>query len=233
MINKIFNEDFLIGVKSIETETIDCIVTDPPYKIITGGDSNGANSIRPKGMLSGNRELMKSIPKMEEWIPECYRVLKNGSHAYFMVNSTNLIQMSNIIEKTGFKIHNFLVWKKNNCTPSQFYMKNCEYIIFCRKGKAKYINKMGDSKTVHDCNNILGTKVHPTEKPIALMEMYIENSTNIGDIVLDPFVGSGTTAVAAKNLNRRYIGFELDKTYFDIAQKRIQDAQTLFSQHGA
>ena len=173
MINKIFNEDFLIGVKSIETETIDCIVTDPPYKIITGGDSNGANSIRPKGMLSGNRELMKSIPKMEDWIPECFRVLKNGSHAYFMVNSTNLLQMANVIEKTGFKIHNFLVWKKNNCTPSQFYMKNCEYVIFCRKGKAKYINKIGDSKTVHDCSNILGNKVHPTEKPISLMELYI------------------------------------------------------------
>ena len=229
MINKIFNDDFLIGVKSIETETIDCIVTDPPYKIITGGDSNGANSVRPKGMLSGNRELMKYIPKMEEWIPECFRVLKNGSHAYFMVNSTNLLQMANVIEKTGFKIHNFLVWKKNNCTPSQFYMKNCEYVIFCRKGKAKYINKMGDSKTVHEYNNILGNKVHPTEKPISLMEMYIENSTNIGDIVLDPFVGSGTTAIAAKNLNRKYIGFEIDKSYFDTAQKRIQDAQTLFS----
>ena len=216
-------------LKELESNSIDLLVTDPPYKIITGGDSNGKNSIRPKGILSGNRELMKFIPKFDEWIPECFRVLKDGTHAYIMTNSTNLIEIANSIEKAGFKIHNILVWRKNNCTPSQFYMKNCEYVIFCRKGKAKYINNMGDSKTVHDFNNIIGNKVHPTEKPVQLIEMYIENSTEIGDVVLDPFIGSGTTAIAAKNLNRNYIGFEIDNLYFEIAQNRIQNERTLFS----
>ena len=213
-------------LKTIQSETIDLIVTDPPYKIITGGDSNGKNSIRPKGILSGNRELMKFIPKFSEWLPECYRVLKNGTHAYFMVNSTNLTEMLVEVEKAGFKIHNILIWKKNNCTPSQFYMKNCEYIIFCRKGKAKYINNMGGSKTVHDFNNIIGNKVHPTEKPVELMSIYVENSSNENDLVLDPFMGSGSTGIACLKLNRKFIGIEIDTNYFDIAQNRLMETKT-------
>lgn len=165
---------------------------------------------------------MKSIPKMSEWIPECFRILKNGSHAYFMVNSSNLLEMANVITSSGFKIHNYLVWEKNNCTPSQFYMKNCEYVIFCRKWKAKYINNIGASKTVHKIDNILGNKVHPTEKPIALMDIYILNSSNDGDIVFDPFMGSGTTGYSAVSNNRRFIGMEIDTDYFQIAKERIE-----------
>lgn len=219
---KLIKGDFLLEIKNAPDECVDLIVTDPPYKIITGGDSDGANSIRPKGILSGNRELMKSIPKMSEWIPECFRILKNGSHAYFMVNSSNLLEMANVITSSGFKIHNYLVWEKNNCTPSQFYMKNCEYVIFCRKGKAKYINNIGASKTVHKIDNILGNKVHPTEKPIALMDIYILNSSNDGDIVFDPFMGSGTTGYSAVSNNRRFIGMEIDTDYFQIAKERIE-----------
>ena len=224
---KLYKGDCLELMRGVGTESIDLIVTDPPYKIITGGDSNGKNSIRPKGILSGNRELMKFIPKFSEWLPECYRVLKNGTHAYFMVNSTNLMEMLVEVEKTGFKIHNILIWKKNNCTPSQFYMKNCEYIIFCRKGKAKYINNMGGSKTVHDINNIKGNKVHPTEKPAELMSIYVENSSNVKDLVLDPFMGSGSTGVACVNTFRNFIGIEMDENYFEIAEKRIEEAQEL------
>jgi len=213
--------DCLEILKTIPSESIDCLVTDPPYKIITGGDSNGKNSVRPKGILKGNRELMKTIPKFSDWLPEMFRVLKDGSQNYVMVNSSNLLKMANEIEKTGFKIQNFLIWQKNNCTPSQFYMKNCEYTLFFRKGKSKYINDIGGSKTVHSFNNIIGNKLHPTEKPIDLMEFYIRNSTNENDIVLDPFMGSGTTMLACKNLNRKGIGIEKEQMYFDIATKRL------------
>jgi site-specific DNA-methyltransferase (adenine-specific) len=230
--------DALEILKTIPSESIDCVVTDPPYKIITGGDSNGKNSIRPKGILKGNRELMRTVPKFSEWLPELFRVLKDGTQNYVMVNSSNLLKMSNEIEKAGFKIQNFLVWQKNNCTPSQFYMKNCEYTIFFRKGNSKYINDIGGSKTVHSFNNIIGNKVHPTEKPIELMEFYINNSTNENDVVLDPFMGSGTTGVACKNLNRRFIGIEMQEDYFNIASERVEEkrkekeieAPTLFNE---
>jgi len=210
-------------LKSIPSESIDCVVTDPPYKIITGGDSNGKNSIRPKGILKGNRELMRTVPEFSEWLPELFRVLKDGTQNYVMVNSSNLLKMANEIENAGFKIQNFLVWQKNNCTPSQFYMKNCEYTIFFRKGKSKYINDIGGSKTVHSFDNIIGNKVHPTEKPIELMEFYINNSTNENEVVLDPFMGSGTTGVACKKLNRMFIGIEMQEDYFNIATERVSE----------
>jgi site-specific DNA-methyltransferase (adenine-specific) len=96
-------------------------------------------------------------------------------------------------------------------------MKNCEYVLLLRKGKAKWINNIGGSKTVHQFNNIIGNKRHPAEKPQDLIEFYISNSSNEGDIVLDPFMGCGTTARAAKHLNRNFIGYEIDEKYVNIA----------------
>lgn len=101
-------------------------------------------------------------------------------------------------------------------------MKNAEYILFLRKEKAKTINNAG-SKTVHEFDNIIGNKSHPTEKPIELMELYITNSSNIGDVVLDPFMGAGSTGLAALKNDRKFIGFEIDKKYYDIAEKRLEE----------
>ena len=219
--------DCLELMKDIPDESVDLVLTDPPYKTITGGDSNGANSVRPKGMLSGNRKLFshQSGIKISDWMPEIYRVLKNGTHCYVMTNSLNLTQMLVESQKAGFKLHNLLAWEKNNCTPSQYYMKNCEYILFLRKGSAKWINNIGGSKTIHKFDNIIGRKKHPTEKPVELMKFYIENSSLPGETILDPFMGSGSTGVAAVNTNRNFIGFELDPTYFEIAKQRIEKAK--------
>ena len=221
-LNKIYNEDFLNN--NLPDNSIDLCITDPPYKTITGGDSNGANSERPKGMLKGNRKLFKHQQlKISDWMSEIFRVLKPKSHCYIFTNVLNLAEMLNVSEQVGFKLHNLLVWEKNNCTPSQFYMKNCEYILFLRKEKAKWINDIGGSKTVHKYNNIIGNKKHPTEKPVDLLDFYLKNSSQEGDVVLDPFCGSGSTLVSAKNNNRNYIGYEIDSEYSDIANERLSD----------
>lgn len=206
---------------------VDMILTDPPYKTITGGDSNGINSVRPKGMLSGNRKLFKhqNTLKISDWMPLIYSCLKDSSHAYIFTNALNLNDMINESQKVGFKLHNILVWEKNNCTPSQYYMKNCEYILFLRKGKAKWINNIGDSKTVHKFQNIIGNKLHPCEKPVDLLSFYINNSSNEGDAILDPFMGSGSTGIACLNTNRNFIGIELDQKYYNIAKNRLQEAE--------
>lgn len=210
---------------NISDNSIDLIVTDPPYKTITGGDLNGKSSIRPKGMLKGNRKLFRyQNIEISDWMSELYRVLKDNSHCYIFTNSLNMQEMLNEATSIGFKLHNILVWVKNNCTPSQFYMKNCEYVLFLRKGRAKWINNIGDSKTAHQFNNIIGNKNHPTEKPIDLLEFYIKNSSQEKDIVLDPFMGSGSTGVACINANRKFIGIELDLDYFKIAKQRIENA---------
>ena len=221
---QLYNDDCLKVLSSMPDNSVDLIITDPPYKTITGGNSNGANSERPRGMLGGNRKLFthQNNIKIGDWMPELYRIAKDGSHIYIFTNSLNLTEMLTMSANVGFKLHNLLVWEKNNCTPSQFYMKNCEYILFLRKGKAKWINDIGGSKTVHKFNNIIGGKLHPCEKPVDLLEFYISNSSNKEDVVLDPFMGSGSTGVAAKNLNRDFIGIELDEKYFEIAKERIE-----------
>lgn len=101
-------------------------------------------------------------------------------------------------------------------------MNQLEFILMLRKGAAKNVNDMGISNCL-SCPNIIGKgeQYHPTAKPVALMEVLIRQSSNEGDIVLDPFAGSGSTLIAAKRLNRRYIGFEIDKRYYDMAVKRL------------
>lgn len=220
---KLYCGDCLELMKDIPDGSVDMILTDPPYKTITGGDKNSSKHKRPQGMLSGNRKLFKYQKiDISSWIPALYHALKDGGHCYIFTNSLNLTEMLVESQKCGFKLHNLLVWEKNNCTPSQFYMKNCEYVLFLRKGKAKWINNIGDSKTVHKFNNIIGKKKHPTEKPTELLEFYIKNSSNSGDVVLDPFMGSGSTGVACVKTGRNFIGIELDEKYFNIAKERIE-----------
>lgn len=198
--------------------SIDLLVTDPPYKTITGGDGDGANSVRPKGMLGGDRKLFahQNGPKPSDWMPKAYGALKEGSHAYVFTNALNMGAMLDAARDAGFRLHNILVWEKNNCTPSQYYMKTCEYVLFLRKGKAKWINDIGGSRTVHRFDNVRG-KRHPCEKPVGLLEYYIANSSEPGDIVLDPFAGSGSTMEAALALGRHFVGYEIDESYIDVA----------------
>lgn len=208
-------------MKNIKDESIDLIVTDPPYKCISGGKPNKKG--QPSGMLSKNDgKIFKHnniLPN--DWFPILYRILKEGSHCYVMTNTINLENYLKISREVGFQLHNLLVWKKNNVTPNRWYMKNGEYVLFLRKGKAKKINNLG-SKTVHNIDNIKN-KTHPTEKPVELMELYVSNSSNENEVVLDPFMGSGSTGVACINTNRRFIGIELDDNYFNIAKERIKN----------
>lgn len=160
--------------------------------------------------------------KFSDWIPEVYRVLKDGSHFYCMTNVLNLSKVIVEAEKAGFYLHNILVWEKNTANANRWYMKNCEFTLFFKKGKAKTINNPG-SKMVHKFNNPTGNKTHPTEKPVELMEFYVLNSSNVGDIVLDPFMGSGATGVASVTNNRNFIGIEIDSIYYNVAERRVKD----------
>lgn len=219
---RIHNTDSIEFMRNMEECSVSLIVTDPPYNTITGGDSDGANSKRPQGMLDGNRKLFKHQKlKISNWMTELYRVLKESSHCYIMTNSLNMEEMLTESRKAGFKLHNILVWEKNNCTPSQFYMKNCEYTLFLRKGKAKWVNDIGGSKTVHKFNNIIGKKTHPCEKPVDLLKFYISNSSDEDTVVFDPFMGTGSCGIACNELGVEFIGCELDKEYFDIAKERL------------
>lgn len=233
---KLYNDDCLKVLKDIPDESIDLVCTDCPYHIVQGGCTTGAYG-NPSGVLnydySKNEsedieftrqgKLFKHNDIMfEEWLPEVYRILKQDTHCYIMVNARNLAELQIKAESVGFKFQNILIWFKNNATPNRYYLNAYEMILMLRKGKAKNINNMG-TKNVLQINNIIGNKKHPTEKPVELMRILVENSTSGGDIVLDPFMGAGSTGVACKNLGRDFIGIEIDEKYFKIAKERLEE----------
>ena len=216
--------DCLDILSTLESESIDLVVTDPPYRVISGGTNVGKEGQhRPSGMLSANTSKIfeHNDIDVEEYMPLLFSVLKPNSQAYIMTNTLNLERMMRSARETGFQLHNVLVWVKDNCTPNRWYMKNVEYTLFLRKGKAKTINNVG-SLTAHKVNNVKG-KVHPTEKPFELMQMYVENSSQEGDVVLDPFMGGGSTGIACVNADRNFIGIEKDDEFFKIAKDRIEN----------
>lgn len=220
----LYHDDCMNVFKNIPDNSIDLVVTDPPYKVISGGKPHKKG--QPSGMLSKNdgKIFKYNNIKPEVWMPEVYRVLKEGTHCYIMTNTINLEDYLRIARECGFGLHNVLSWEKNNCTPSRWYMKNGEFTLFLRKGKAKAINNPG-SKMIHSFDNIIGNKVHPTEKPVELMKFYIENSSSVGDIVLDPFMGSNSTGRACRELDRKFIGIEIDDEYFRIDQEEMSKAK--------
>lgn len=209
--------------EQIQDNSIDCIITDPPYETISGGAQENEYVNRPTGILAKNdgKIFAHNDISIKYWIPECYRVLKPSTHIYIMTNLLNLEEYMAEIRKAGFDIHNLLIWEKNNATPNRWYMKNCEYIIFARKGAAKPINDCG-TKTVLQVKNVQN-RIHPTEKPLELLEIFIKNSSNPGDIILDPFGGSMSTALAAVKTGRKAISFEIDEQYYNLGKERLDN----------
>ena len=224
---ELLNDDCLTILKGISTNSIDLVITDPPYKLnkTTGSMTSTSKAEKWQGNLKAGDKTANIINmvKFSEWLPEVYRVLKKDAHCYIWINDKNLIDLCNEAEKVGFKLHNILVWKKNNVTPNRWYLKYCEFILFLHKGKSFPIRNMGDAQ-LYECDNINGKdKLHPTQKPIEYLERLIIKSSNEFDTVLDCFMGSGSTGVACKNLNRKFIGIELDDNYFNIAKERIEN----------
>lgn len=240
----IHNADCMDILKMIDNETIDCVVTDCPYHIISGGCTNDAVKIGRYREMSGaiSHRLDNARDEAEEnairntrqgkifehndiefseWIPEIYRVLKNDTYCYIMVNPRNLKELWENSEEAGFEFQQLIVWDKGNATPNKWYMNCYELILMLRKGRAKNINNMGTWNILR-VPNVTRVKYHPTEKNVDLMRILVENSTDKGDVVLDPFMGSGSTGVACKELGREFIGIEIDPKYYDIAEKRIK-----------
>jgi len=218
-------------MQQILDNSIDLIVTDPPYKTT----SRGIGKLSTTGGILKNKTFNSGKPfkivEIDEYIEELYRVLKDTGHCYIMTNNKNLTKFLSVIEKSDFNFIKVLVWDKISPLPNQFYMDRHEYIILLRKGKAvKVHNNSIPSilavKTVSKRN--LDYEKHMTEKPVELMEILVSQSSNEGEIILDPFMGNGTTAVACANTNRKFIGFELDSKYYEIAQNRIQE-HTIYS----
>lgn len=213
--------DCLDLMRQIPDESVDCVVTDPPYRVISGGKTCAPGYGFRQSVLSENdgRIFTHNNMTFEQYMPEVHRVLKPASHFYFMTNNLNLRDALNAVKRFGFHFHNLLRWDKNTKTSNRWYMKDCEYTVFAAKRPVKPINDCGSSQGFKFDNP--RNKRHPTEKPVELMQHYIENSTLGGELVLDPFAGSGTTVIAAERTGRRWIGIESDPVYYYPAIGRV------------
>ena len=223
---QVYNTDAIEWLKTLDNDSVDLIVSDPPYRVTQHGHSGLGGIFKTKvgedkklnGKLFEHNEV-----DVNDYAGELYRVLKPDSHCYIMTNDRNLQNFLNVFTNIGFNFCKLLIWDKQNKITNQYYMNQVEYILFMYKGRNKQINNCGTSNLI-SVNNVKNkTHNHPTEKPVELMEILIKNSTNEGDLVLDPFVGVGATPVACQNLKRNFIGCELDKNYYDTTMERLNE----------
>ena len=221
--------DCLAIMKDIPDKSIDLIVTDPPYDVsVTGGG----------GTINKVKKLNKSLEDLVEAnITNGYDIEILGEEFMRVMKEPNIYLWCNKIQiPEYFKFYvdkhkckfDIICWHKTNALPtySNKYLSDTEYLLYFRKGKGKCFPKSyEDAKTYYiaPINHKDKEKYkHPTIKPLDITGKLIRNSSNENDVVLDPFMGSGTTGVACKESNRNFIGIEIDEKYFEIAKKRIE-----------
>ena len=215
---KLILGDCLEKMKEIESGSIDMVLTDPPY-----GMDFQSNRRVVKDKFN-KIENDKNVDWLPEFIKECHRVMADNSAFYCFCSWHKIDIFKQEIEKT-FKIKNIIVWVKNNHGSGDLkgaYAPKHEFVIYAHKGRSLFRNKRVPD--VMEYPKIHSSKLqHPTEKNTDMLELFIKNNSDEGCMVLDPFMGSGTTGVACKNLSREFIGIELDKDYYEIACKRIAE----------
>ena len=211
---ELWHGDCLELMKNIPDGYVDLVLTDPPY-----GMAFKSNYRKEKYNEIKND---KSLEWLEKYVGECFRILKHNTAVYFFCSWHNVDVFKQAIEKK-FKIKNILIWEKNNTSMGDLkasYAPKYEMIIFAHKER-RLLNGFRYADIIKA--NRTGNKLHPTEKPVDLLELFIKNSSDENAVVFDGFMGSGSTGVACVNTNRNFIGIELDDRYFQIAKQRIEN----------
>ena len=231
---KLYNKDCLEVLKSLPSNSIDLVVTDPPYDISC---TNGGGSLNKGKQMANSIRVLAEVGidkgyNIEEIGKELVRVMKN-INIYLWCNKVQIPEYFNFyVNQLGCRF-DILCWHKTNPLPAynNKYLSDTEYCLYFRKGG--FCNPADTDKAYENAKtyyaaplNAKDKKIwkHPTIKPLDFTEKIIKNSSKKGEVVLDCFMGSGTTGVACKNLGRDFIGIELNPEYFRIAKERIEKA---------
>lgn len=228
MLNVIYNEDCLIGLKKIPDKTVDLVITDPPYKI--NNHCSGGKTILSDNLNKYNNELYKN--KLTQGynykiLDELLRVMKK-INIYIFCNGEQIpFYIDYFVLQRKCKM-DIIIWNKTNALPlfNNKYLTDKEYCLYFRKGGYCCPQNYEDAKTVfYYPINIKDKRKwkHPTIKPELLIRKLIRNSSKENDTILDCFMGSGTTAICCLKENRNYIGFEINKSFYEISLKRINE----------
>jgi len=250
-IGRILDGDCIEAMRSLPDACVDMIFADPPYNLQLGGDLS-----RPDGShvdaVTDHWDQFDSFAAYDkfsrEWLTEARRLLKPNGSLWVIGSYHNIFRLGAMLQDMGFWILNDIVWRKANPMPNfkgTRFTNAHETLIWCSMGeKAKYTFNYRAMKTLNDelqmrsdwvlpiCGGQerlkkAGHKVHPTQKPEALLYRVMLATTNKGDVVLDPFFGTGTTGAVAKRLGREWIGCERESIYREAALERIELALPL------
>ena len=211
VLNKIYCMDCLEGLKQLPDKSVDLVLTDPPYGLNKKGIEND-----------------ESLKQFYNILPECYRVLKNDS---FFITFFSTKYIPELFKNNPFTYYwQIILYCPNGSVGSTIGFTKFMSVFIFKKGNPK-IKKQNKDIFVDTPGRMIepleGFINHPTPKPTKFIKELLDMFSNKNDIVLDPFMGSGTTAVACKQLNRKFIGFEINKEYCDIANKRLAQ-KTIF-----
>lgn len=230
-LNRIYQRDCIEGMRLLPDNSVDLVVTDPPYGINYYSNWSKSDEYRQKvKAVNGIQNDKDNTDFLSDVLQETYRTMKEDSHLYWFTRWDKIHEQLPIISQ-NFKVKNTLIWMKNNWSMGDLtgaYAGQYECIIFAQKGRRK-LNEVGGRKRHTDIlqyDRIPANKLrHSHEKPEDLISFLIRKSSNEGETVLDPFAGSGTTAVCARKTGRNFVSFELDAEYVQIANKRLESVE--------
>lgn len=213
--------DAVSWLSTLDTASVDLLITDPPYESLEKHRKIGTTT-RLKVSKSSSNQWFEIFPnaRFDDLLREIYRVLKNDAHFYLFCDQETMFVIKPIAEKLGFKFWKPIVWDKVCIGMGYHYRARHEYILFFEKGKRK-INDLSIPDILTYKRVYRG---YPTEKPVDLLEVLISQSSSEGELVVDPFFGSGSTLIAAINLKRGFKGNDISSDAHEYFQQRISSA---------
>ncbi|MCB1519535.1 MAG: site-specific DNA-methyltransferase [Hyphomicrobiaceae bacterium] len=251
-VDRILVGDCLAELRRLPDASVDLVFADPPYNLQLDGELLRPNNTRVDG-VDDEWDKFQSFADYDAfsraWLSECRRVLKPDGAMWVIGSYHNVFRLGVALQDLGYWILNDIIWRKVNPMPNfrgrRFTNAHETLIWAAREQKSRYTFNYESLKALNDdlqmrsdwlfpiCSgperikNSAGQKAHPTQKPEALLARVLLASTQPGDVILDPFFGSGTTGAVAKRLGRRFIGIERDKGYAAVARERIAAVEPL------
>jgi site-specific DNA-methyltransferase (adenine-specific) len=243
---RLYRGDALELLRRAKSEHFDLIFADPPYFL-----SNDGITCHAGKMVSVNKGVWDKATTFEEihdfnrlWLTECRRLLKPNGTIWVTGTAHNIYSVGFALQTLGYKILNDIAWYKVNPPPNlscRYFTHSTETVIWARRDpKGRHTFHYAEMKRENrdrQMQSLWHIKPpaprekrygkHPTQKPEALLDRILRASSNTGDLVLDPFCGSGTTGVVSARLGRHFVGFELDEKYLEVAAKRVTDEVTI------
>jgi len=229
-LNKVHCMDCLDGMKLLNDCSVDCIITDPPYEVNYNNKSKELEKLGKARIKQIERDLtfVDSIFDYDIISSEFFRILKNNSHIYLFCGDKQIVKWVNSMTNAGFKNYQILVWKKTSCTFDltfgHKFPENKEFILFFHKGWKKLNGYSDERCNFRSCMTFpssADTKYHSCAKPQSLISKLVKLSSCDGDLILDPFAGSGQVGLVSRNLSRSWLMFEISSVYCQIINNRL------------